>query len=459
MTHPIILPRRRHRGISPASLVLFLLFWGLLVTPAPAADIFPFPIHKTILENGLTVVIVPYDSPGVVAYYTVVRTGSRNEVEPGHSGFAHFFEHMMFRGTEKYSEQKYNDILKSIGADTNASTSDDVTTYYINAGSTALETIMDLESDRFQNLKYTGAAFKTEAGSILGEYNKNYSIPFQSMFEKLRETAFTEHTYRHTTMGFLADIKDMPNQYEYSLKFFDRWYRPENCALVIVGDVKPDSTLVRVKKFYGNWKRGNYELQVATEPAQTAPRTAHIDWKNRTLPSLVLAYHVPGFSETSLEGPALDILSQLLFSETAALYQKLVIEKQEVDQLGGGAAKRRDPYLFTISARIKNPAHVTAVRKEIESAFEAAQTQPFTTEQLARVRSFLKYSLVMGLITPSRIAGQLSQVVELTGDAQSINRYYGLYDRVTPEVLMQVAKKYFTPENQTTVTLSYGGAR
>lgn len=458
MKLPLVWSQRRRIVVPLMGFVLLLL---ALAAPFQlmGADIFPYAIHKTVLDNGLSVVIVPYDSPGVVAYYTIVRTGSRNEVEPGHSGFAHFFEHMMFRGTEKYSEQKYNDMLKSIGADTNASTSDDVTTYYINASSSALETIMDLESDRFQNLKYTEAAFRTEAGAILGEYNKNYSIPFQSIFEKLRDTAFTEHTYKHTTMGFLADIKDMPNQYEYSLKFFDRWYRPENCALIIVGDIQPDKTLAQVKKYYGNWKRGDYHLEVASEPMQTAPRSARIDWKNRTLPYTVLAYHVPAFSDTQLDGPALDILSQLLFSETSSLYQKLVIEKQEVDQLGGGWSKRRDPYLFTVTARIKNPTDVDSVRQEIQSALQAAQTQLFTDEQLARVRSYLKYSFVMGLNTPSRIAGQLSLYAQLTGDPQAVNRYYALYDRVRPVLLQEVATKYFRPENQTILTLSFGGAK
>jgi zinc protease len=453
-----VLFRRRSSAVVFSGFLLLVFSLGAPLRSV-GNDIFPFAIHKDVLENGLTVVIVPYDSPGVVAYYTVVRTGSRNEVEPGHSGFAHFFEHMMFRGTEKYSEQKYNDTLKSIGADTNASTSDDVTTYYINASSSALETIIDLESDRFQNLKYTEAAFRTEAGSILGEYNKNYSVPFQSIFEKLRDTAFAEHTYKHTSMGFLADIKDMPNQYEYSLRFFDRWYRPENCGVIIVGDVKPEVTLAMVKKYYSRWKRGSYRLEVSNEPEQTAPRSAHIDWKNRTLPYVVLAYHVPAFSDTGLEGPALDMLSQLMLSESSPLYQKLVIEKQVVDQLGGGWAKHRDPYVFTISGRVKNPEEAMNVKKEIESSLKAAQTQPFTEEQLARVRSFLKYSYAMGLTTPSRIAGQLSLYVQLAGDPQAVNRYYSLYEQVTPEVLQEVAKKYFRPENETVVTLSYGGAK
>src|SRR5947207_147055 len=111
-------------------------FVALIFTLAPGAfgadqsKIFPYAMNRVTLDNGLTVVSIPFDSPGIIAYYTVVRTGSRNEIEPGKSGFAHFFEHMMFRGTTKYPKSKFNDLLKSIGADNNASTSDDQTVYH-----------------------------------------------------------------------------------------------------------------------------------------------------------------------------------------------------------------------------------------------------------------------------------------------------------------------------------------
>jgi zinc protease len=104
---------------------------ALVALPVAADDIFPFKVHQTTLDNGLKVVVVPYDSPGTVAYYVVVRTGSRDEVEAGHSGFAHFFEHMMFRGTERYSTDEYNDVIKRMGADTNAYTTDDRTVYHM----------------------------------------------------------------------------------------------------------------------------------------------------------------------------------------------------------------------------------------------------------------------------------------------------------------------------------------
>src|SRR5690242_1251208 len=124
-------------------------------TAARAEKAFPFSIERKVLENGLNLYAIHYDSPGLIAYYTVARTGSRNEVEPGHTGFAHFFEHMMFRGTEKYPADRYNAIVKEIGADSNAFTSDDLTVYHLLAGKESLPTIVDIEADRFQHLKYS----------------------------------------------------------------------------------------------------------------------------------------------------------------------------------------------------------------------------------------------------------------------------------------------------------------
>ena len=176
------------------------------------------------LENGLKVIVLKTDYPGVVSLQIPVQTGSRNEVEPGKSGFAHFFEHMMFRGTENYSQEQYGAMLKEVGADQNAYTTDDYTNYHVTFINEDLERMLMLEADRFQNLKYSEAQFKTEALAVKGEYLKNSASPFSKLFETVRKNAFKEHTYRHTTMGFLEDIEDMPNQLEYSYEFFDRWY-------------------------------------------------------------------------------------------------------------------------------------------------------------------------------------------------------------------------------------------
>ncbi|CUS90741.1 zinc protease [Candidatus Kryptobacter tengchongensis] len=434
--------------------LVILLMLSILNLAISQNKIFPFKINKVVLENGLTVLSVPFDSPGIIAYYTVVRAGSRNEVEPGKSGFAHFFEHMMFRGTDKYPEQVYNDILKRLGADSNAFTTADWTAYHIVASSDALETIIDIESDRFMNLKYTVEQFKTEAGAILGEYNKSASSPFLSIYEKLQDLAFTTHTYKHTTIGFLKDILDMPNQYDYSLQFFDRYYRPENCAIVVVGDFDQNKLIELVKKYYGSWKRGGYKPDIPVEPPQTEEKVGHIAWKGKTLPYLAIAYHVPEFSTKNIERASIDFISELLFSKTAPLYQKLVIEKQWVDFIQGEAPDRRDPFLFVILARIKRNDLIDSVKNEIFNAIEELKTKPVSKERLEQVKSYLKYSFAMSLDNPNSVAYIVGHYFQLTGDPESVNELYSLYEKVTPQDIMRAVQKYFTKENRTIVTLT-----
>ncbi|MER3330043.1 MAG: insulinase family protein, partial [Candidatus Kapaibacterium sp.] len=158
-------------------------------------------------------------SNGIVSYYTLVRTGSRDEYEVGKTGFAHFFEHMMFRGTKKYPGTVYDSLIISIGADGNAYTTDDYTAYHLNLANEDLDLVMELESDRFQNLSYPEPDFKTESGAVYGEYRKNITDPGNVIWEKLKFTAFDKHTYKHSTIGFEEDIKAMPTLYEYSKEF------------------------------------------------------------------------------------------------------------------------------------------------------------------------------------------------------------------------------------------------
>ncbi len=443
--------------IAYVTLSFLFIFLVGNVRSLKSEGVFPFSFTSKEFPNGLTVISIPYDSPGIVAYYTVVRAGSRNEVEPGHSGFAHFFEHMMFRGTEKYSSERYNEILKELGADSNAFTTDDWTCYHIVASSDALETIIDIESDRFLHLKYSEEAFKKESGAILGEYNKNYSIPYMEMFEKLRDNAFTTHTYKHTTMGFLRDIEDMPNQYGYSLEFFDRFYRPENCIIVVVGDVESETLFGLIEKYYASWKPKNYVQEIPDEPSQLEEKMVHIPWENPTLPYLLLGYHVPAYSDRNIEIMALDILGWMLFSEVSDLYQKLVIEEGTVEVLQGGYGDHRDPYLFTVIARIKEEKDIEKVKNEVEAAIEDVVQGKIDTAKLEDVKSHIRYRIALSMDSPDNIATTVGHYLNLTGDVESINRAYKLYEEVTPEILQRVAEDFFRTENRTVVTLSTDG--
>ena len=422
---------------------------------AAAGDAFPYPIHETVLDNGLEVVAIPYDSPGTVAYFTVVRTGSRQEVEPGHSGFAHFFEHMMFRGTERFSQDEYNDVLKRMGADSNAFTTDDYTNYYIVGPAAELETMMDLESDRFQNLAYSEEEFKTEALAVLGEYNKNASSPFLPMFEKVRDLAFEEHTYEHTTLGFLADIKAMPGYFDYSLGFFDRFYRPENTVVLVVGDVDPERVFTLARRYYGDWERGYREVEIAPEPEQDEALSAELDWATPTRPRLMIGYRVPAFGADSTETAALDLIGQLLFGESAPLYQKLVVDEQWVDFVSGDASWHRDPYLFLISAQVKSLELVPRVRQAIEEALAGLAADAVDPERLDRIQRHLRYDFALSLDSPAAVGFSAAEMLQLTGAVEPLNALYATYDAVGPDDVRRVAAEVFRPTNRTVVTLAH----
>ncbi len=426
--------------------------WADAAKPG-STKVFPYEVQQTVLDNGLKVMAVPFDSPGLIATWTIVRTGSRNEVEPGKSGFAHFFEHMMFRGTDRFPREKYNAILKELGADHNAFTSDDLTAYHVLGPSSALDTILTVEADRFRNLKYTVEDFKKEAGAVLGEYNKSASSPFLTMHEQLRDLAFTTHTYKHSTIGFLNDIKAMPNQYEYSLQFFDRYYRPENCILLVVGDVDAKKLVSLAKKHYGDWRRGSFKFEAAVEPPQTAEKRTEASWPVPTQPYLYVGYKSPAFSTDSRDMPALDIISQLLFSDAAPLYQRLVVEEQEVDALYGGAPDHRDPYLFTVMARVKKDDRVTYVEEAITAAIRDLQENPVDAARLDRVKSHLKYGFATGLDTAEAVAEKLAHFLALTGDPESINRLFAQYDQVTPADVQAAARTFLVPSGKTAVAL------
>lgn len=413
----------------------------------------PYPIYQKTMANGLRVVTVPYSSPGLAAFYIVVRAGSRDEVEPGKSGFAHFFEHMMFRGTEKHPSDQYSEILKSTGASANANTWLDRTVYHMTGNSKKLETMFELEADRFQNLKYSEGDFKTEAGAVKGEYTKNAANPLSQLNEKLVETAFTKHTYSHTTIGYFKDVVDMPNQYEYSKEFFNRFYRPEYSTVIVVGDVTASQVEGLSEKYFGNWKQGNYKPDIAQEPEQTDTRYTHIQ-KTGYPPYLSLNYKSPAFADTSVELAALDVLSSILFSEKSDLYKKLVLNEQKVRSLNGGYFSTRDPYLFSISASLVKADDMQYVKDEITKALEKSKSQKADATLLKDTKSRIKYSFSMSLDSPTAIAEALTYSVWLTGDPESLNRFNALYDKVTAEDLRQVAAKYFVPQKLTVATIS-----
>ncbi len=434
-------------------IALFCLFPASLAQAAPAGTFFPYPYRQETLPNGLKTIVVPMSSPGLVTYYTVVRTGSRDEVEPGKTGFAHFFEHMMFRGTKKYPGPMYDGILTGMGANSNAETTDDFTMFFMTVAKENLEKTIELESDRFQNLSYLEPAFQTEAGAVYGEYRKDITNPFMPLEEKLLDRAYDAHTYKHTTLGFEKDIKNMPQDYDYSLSFFQRFYRPENVVILVVGDVDANTVFPLIRKYYGGWKKGYAPAKIPPEPPQTAQRTVEINYPGKTLPILCMAYKGEAFETNNPDFAAARLLSTLAFGETSELYKKLVIRQQNVLFLAAEVPMNRDAPLFTITAMVKEADDVGSVQKDIEYTIKHFQTVPVSEKELTEVKKHDKYEFLDGLDSPQRVAVALVRYIALTGGIEAVDQLYAEYDRVTPEDIIRAAKEYYQPQRCTIAVL------
>ncbi len=422
--------------------------------PAKSAKLLPFKVTEKTLANGLKVIIVPTGFPNIVSLQIPVQTGSRNEIEPGKSGFAHFFEHMMFRGTKNFPPEKYNEIITKAGARQNAYTTDDYTNYHITFAKEDLATILKIEADRFQNLEYPEAAFKTESRAVLGEYNKNSAQPLAKLEEVQREKAFTTHTYKHTTMGFLKDIEDMPNQFAYSRTFFDRWYRPEYATIIVAGDVDAAKVMPLVEKYWGNWKRGTYKAEIPKEPEPKGPFYAHVPWNTETLPWVTVAFHGPAFSETSKDFASVDLLFELAFGQTSPLYKRLVQDEQKVDTLFTDVSPSADPGLIGVYARVKKLEDCQYVRDAILKAFAEARMAAFDKEKVADAKSNVRYSLSRSLDNTDRIASILARFVRHRRSFDTLNNYMALQASLTPEDLLGAAKKYLSDNRLVLTTLS-----
>lgn len=406
------------------------------------------------LPNGLRVVTIPTDYPNLVALYIVVQTGSRNEPEKGKSGYAHLFEHLMFRGSEHYTGQERDEILKKAGADSNAYTTDDRTVYHEVFSKDDLDRILELEADRFQRLKYAPDAYKTETKAVLGEFNKNSADPEEKAFEVLRAAAFKRHTYSHTTMGFIEDIEDMPNQYDYSLQFYKRYYRPEYTTIVVVGDAKRDAVLASVKNYFGDWQRGNYAPDIPSESEQKEPREEHVDWPSETLPILYVAFRAPAYSDENKDHAALDLLATIAFGENSDIYQKLILKEQKVDSLYTVVEDRRDPELFLVGVKIKDASDMDYVKQQILDTYKRYTKELISKEKLDSTRSRARYSFALAMNSSEAIAGTVASYVGLRRTPETINKLFALYDSITPEDIRSAAAKYFVDKHRTIVTLT-----
>jgi zinc protease len=433
-------------------LALILLSTGITFSQN-TNKVFPYNYSEKVLSNGLKIILIPMENTDIVAYFTVVRTGSRDEWEEGKSGFAHFFEHMMFRGTERFPGNVYDSIVTSLGADANAYTSLDLTVYHMKFASEDLETVMDIESDRFRNLKYSKEEFQTESGAIYGEYRKGRTSPWSVAFESMQNMAFDKHTYKHTTIGFEKDIKDMPNLYDYSLSFYKRYYRPENCVLLVVGAIDNEKTFRLAEKYYSEWKSGYVSPKIDSEPVQTSSRKEEVGYEGRTLPLLYIGYKGEKFDVNNKNYLAARAFANIAFGETSELYKKLVLKEQKVQYLMANMTSTRDPYLFQIMSMVKDENDINYVSEEINKTIEYYKKNKVSEELFNKLLMREKYSFLMSLDNPANVAGILPQYITISGGINVIDEYFSKMEKLTVDDINNAVNYYFTPEKMNQIIL------
>ena len=417
---------------------------------------FPYPVEQHTLKNGLRVAFVSFDSPGLVAFYTLVRVGSRNEPEKGRSGYAHFFEHMMFRGTKAHPAEEYAGTISRLGLSENAYTSDDMTVYHLYGSARSLPTVIEYEADRFANLDYSEQAFRTEAGAILGEYSTHASNPDLKLDEALQALAYNKHTYKHTTLGFLEDIQAMPDGYAYSREFFHRYYTPDDATIIVAGDFDRERALAEIEKAWGSWKGKAKPAAVPAEPPQTKAKRAHVDWPRPTLPRLWISWHVPAAGDLKAAA-AETLLDEYLFGEASALHQDLILDRQLCESFEGNWGYQRDPGLFGFAAEVKKAADEAEVERTAIAAVREAAAGKIDRARLEGVRSRLKYSAALRLDTADKAANWLARMTAVNGDLNYGNKLYAQIDKISAAEVAAYAKRWLTPNNQTTVDLSFAG--
>lgn len=416
--------------------------------------LFDLPHVEHDFANGLRAIAIKAGIADVVNLQIPVHTGSRNEVESGKSGFAHFFEHMMFRGTRDYPPARYQAVMTRAGADQNAYTTDDYTNYHVTFTKPDLETMLALEADRFQHLHLDDEGFRTEALAVKGEYLKNYSDPTEKMHEVLRDLAFKVHPYKHTTMGFFEDIEAMPEQIEYARTFFSRWYRPHNATLLVSGDIDPDEALALVARHWEGWQPQEYAVEIPAEPPPDGPRYRHIQWEMPTQAWVMIAFRGPRFDAGDKAMPSVDLLGELYFSPYSDLYEQLVVERQQADELFTDFSDHEDPYLLTIAARLTDEAHAPAVTEAILTTCARAASECVAAKQLDAVRDRLRYGVAQALGEAEAVGDMLAGFMRFERSPAIVNRLYATYGDLKPDDLRVVAGRYFTAAGRTIVSLA-----
>jgi predicted Zn-dependent peptidase len=421
--------------------------------PARAAD--PaleslFDVHEATLPNGLQVRLLANHQAPVVSLYTFFQVGSRNE-RPGITGISHLFEHMMFNGAKKYGPKMFDRVLESNGGRSNAYTSTDMTVYYEDFAAEALETVLDLESDRMRSLRINDEALTSERQVVMEERRVRVDNDITgTMDEELGTLVWKAHAYRWPVIGWMKDIENITRKD--CEQYFRTYYAPNNAVLYICGAIDPKKTLALVRRYYGDIPKGpKPEPVVNAEPEQKGERRAQVRHPAQS-PAVMMAFRGPSAREEDTF--ILDIIQYALTKgEGSRLVKKLVYDTQLAISVMVDWGWRVDPGAIIIYLELKPDSDPAKVEQALYAELARVASEGLTERELQKAKNNLRADHLRELATNTGRAHAMGHYEALLGSWRDGLSLPSLYAAATNEQVKAVAAKYFNPDRRSVVTL------
>ena len=409
----------------------------------------------TKLPNGLTLILSEDHSTPIVHVQLVYHVGSKNE-KAGRTGFAHLFEHLMFKGSKNVQPEQHTSMIASVGGQSNAYTTDDETVFWETLPAQYLPMALWLEADRMATLRVDKDTFTNERDVVKEERRMRVdNQPYGRLNEIIYDQAFTVHPYKHATIGSMEDLESA--SVDDVRDFYRTYYVPANATLAIVGDFEPSQAVQLVSQYLGRVPKSDREVprDIVQEPPQTKEKrvTLQEPWP---LPAVVVAYHIT--RDGNPDSYPLHIAAKVLSDgQTSRIYKKLVYEKQMAVAAFGSANLIEDPNLFYAVA-IVQPGHTTEeVSAALITELDRLKTEPITDHELQRSKNQFARDYIMGRETDQQKAGQLTHAVVIHNDIKTADGEFDIFQNITIADVQRVAKTYFRPENRLVLTLMPSG--
>ena len=444
--------------IRHALVATILLGAAALIAPLYAAVHPPkLDYQITTLSNGLRVILSEDHSTPVVHVSVWYHVGSRDE-KPGRTGFAHLFEHMMFKGSKNVQPESHTSIIASYGGRSNAYTQEDATVFWETLPSQYLPLALWMEADRMATLRVDRDAFEKEREVVKEERRLRVdNQPYGRLNEILFDHAFTTHPYRHATIGSMKDLEAASLQDVRD--FHDTYYVPENAVVTIVGDFDSAQATQLVQQYFGRVPKATRPVprDIPKEPEQTQERRATIqeEWP---LPAVVIAYHV--VYDGHPDSYPLHLTSKILFDgESARMTRDLVYDKRIAVAAFGNANILQDPNLFYAVAIAPAGQSLQAVEREMLAQFDNLKTDGVTAHELERAKNQFMRDYIIGRETDEQKALHLAHAAVIHNDIRTADAEIDVFLNLATIDIQRVAKTYFTETNRTVLYILPKGSR